>query len=609
MLQGGNRFQTEIASSLSKAIANTNFLGGALKGGISQFQNPKWEHFEKTGMRRKQALLTHSVSGSLLNQQQPTSYGAAYGGRYNAYANVLYHTLDAEKSNRIYEYRLMAAFPEVANCIEEYCDNFIWEDERGHVVNLRYTDEDLPEEQIKDLQQEFQTFVSYFDFKNNGFQMCKDYITDGELFYEYLIDTSSPQNRKRGILGVQRLQTELMQAVYKDKQNNIIGAFIGRNINYNDKTKHQVVINNVPYHPNQVFHIHSGTWDPSGEWVIPFIERARKPYVQLSYLEDAIVIYRLVRAPERLIFDIDTGNMPPHEAEAYIQSVQQEYWRSKSFDIDTGDVQHKFEPQSMLDAFFLSRSNGMDPVKIQTLPGGQNLGQLDDLQFFLKALYRALRIPVTYLNEQATASVDSSSVLRDELRFTQRIIGFQNKFALGLKNGFITHLKLTGKYDEYQLKESAFDIKFCPPSNYYELRRKQAIQLDASAFNAIVSNECISKTWAMKRVWGLTNTQIKQNQRLLMIDAINQWKIEQAKANGPFWETAAALAAGGGQGGEGGGGGMDDFGGGGDDFGGDFGGGMDDFGGGEPDFGGGDDFTDDELDQMESDLGDAADAL
>lgn len=568
MLNGGNRFQTRIASSLSNALSKTNFLGSALRGGISQFENPKWDNFERTGMRRKEALLSHSVSGSLLHQQEPISYGAAYGGRYNAYANVLYHTLDAEKSNRIYEYRLMAAFPEVANCIEEYTDNFIWEDERGHVVNLKYTDEDLPEEQVKDIEQEFQTFVGYFDFKNNGSQMCKDYITDGELFYEYLIDNSNPENRKRGILGVQRLQTELMEAVYKDKINGIVGAFIGRNITYNDKTKHQVMINNVPYHPNEIFHIHSGTWDPSGEWVIPFIERARKPYVQLSYLEDAIVIYRLVRAPERLIFDIDCGNMPPHEAEAYIQSVQQEYWRSKSFDLDKADIVNKFEPQSMLDAFFLSRSNGMQAVQISQLAGGQNLGQLDDLQFFLKALYRALRIPVTYLNDDAQASVDPSSVLRDELRFAKRIIGFQNKFAQGLRDGFITHLKLTGKYDEYQLKESAFEIKFCPPSNYYELRRKQSIQLDAQAFNAIAGNDYISHSWAMKRVWGLTNAEIKQNQRLLMIDAINQWKVEQAKANGPFWETAAATAMSqGGEGGEGGGemGGGLDFGGG--DFG------------------------------------------
>ena len=606
MLNGGNRFQTRIASSLSNALSKTNFLGSALRGGISQFENPKWDNFERTGMRRKEALLTHSVSGSLLHQQEPTSYGAAYGGRFNAYANVLYHTLDAEKSNRIYEYRLMAAFPEVANCIEEYTDNFIWEDERGHVVNLKYTDEDLPEEQVKDIEQEFQTFAGYFDFKNNGSQMCKDYITDGELFYEYLIDNSSPENRKRGILGVQRLQTELMEAVYKDKINGIVGAFIGRNITYNDKTKHQVMINNVPYHPNEVFHIHSGTWDPSGEWVIPFIERARKPYVQLSYLEDAIVIYRLVRAPERLIFDIDCGNMPPHEAEAYIQSVQQEYWRSKSFDLDKADIVNKFEPQSMLDAFFLSRSNGMQAVQISQLAGGQNLGQLDDLQFFLKALYRALRIPVTYLNDDAQSSVDPSSVLRDELRFAKRIIGFQNKFAQGLRDGFITHLKLTGKYDEYQLKESAFEIKFCPPSNYYELRRKQSIQLDAQAFNAIAGNDYISHSWAMKRVWGLTNAEIKQNQRLLMIDAINQWKVEQAKANGPFWETAAATAMSqGGEGGEGGGemGGGLDFGGG--DFG-DMDMNMDiDMDVDDGDF----DFTDNDLDQLDSSLDAAENAL
>ena len=215
-----------------------------------------------------------------------------------------------------------------------------------------------------------------------------------------------------------------------------------------------------------------------------------------------------------------------------------------------------------------------------------------------------MRIPVTYLNEDATAAVDPSSTLRDELRFAKRIIGFQNKFAQGLKAGFITHLKLTGKYDEYQLKETAFEIKFCPPSNYYELRRKQAIQLDAQAFSAIVGNEGISRSWAMKRVWGLTNAEIKQNQRLLMIDAINDWKVEQAKTNGPFWETAAAIAMAQGEMGEGGG-----------DIGGDMGG-MDDFGGGDmgmdmegDDFGGGDDFSDDELDSMENDLDGAEEVL
>lgn len=601
MLNGGNRFQTQLATSLNNALSHTKYLGKSLRGGISQFNNPKWDDFEQTGMRRREALLTHSVSGSLLNQQEPTAYGAAYGGRYNAYANVLYHTLDAEKSNRIYEYRLMAAFPEVANCIEEYCDNFIWEDERGHVVNIKYKDEDLPDEYKKEIEQEFQTFVGYFDFKNNGAQMCKDYITDGEVFYEYLIDNTTPENRKRGILGVQRLQTELMEAVYKDKTNGIVGAFIGRNITYNQQTKNQVFVNNVPYHPNEIFFINSGTFDPSGEWVVPFIERARKPYVQLSYLEDAIVIYRLVRAPERLIFDIDTGNMPPHEAEAYIQEVQQEYWRSKSFDIDTGDIIHKFEPQSMLDAFFISRSNGMDSVSINQLAGGQNLGQLDDLQFFLKALYRALRIPVSYLNEDNTANIDASQVLRDELRFAKRIISFQNKFAQGLKSGFITHLKLTGKYDEYDLKETAFEITFCPPSNYYDLRRKQSIQLDAAAFNAIMSNEGISQSWAMKRVWGLTNTEIKQNQRLLMIDAINSWKVEQAKANGPYWEVSVANEMGikpedmsGGD--------DNDFGGGGGGF-----GGGDDFGD-EDDFGGGDDFGAEMEDTAES-FGQAEDMI
>lgn len=573
MLYGDNRFKTNIATNITKAIANTQYLGGALSGGVSQFANPKWDAFQGVGVNRRQALLTHSVSGSLLNTNNRGYYGAAFGGRYNSFSNALYHTLDAQKANRIYQYRLMSAFPQVAQCVDKIADNFFWQDQRGHIVNFKYRDQDLPQQFLKDLEHEFQVFVNHFDLKYNGRRLAKDYIVDGQVYYQLIIDSN---NKERGILGVQRLQTELIQAVYKNKTTQVIGAFLGRNIVYDDKIKHQISSNTVPYHPNEIFHVNSGNWDPSGEWIIPYIERARKRYVQLSYLEDAIVIYRLVRAPQRLIFDIDTGNMPPPDAQAYIRDVQQQYWRSKTFNIDTGDIMHKFEPQSMLDAFFLVRSGGADSVKISQLSGGQNLGQLDDLNFFLKAIYRAMRIPVSYLTDNATASVDPSSILRDELQFAKIIIEQQKRFARQLIRTFIIHLKLTGKYKQYNLKQTAFQAVFCPPSNYYELRRKQAVQLDAAAFNAIVANDCISKSWAMKRVWGLTNAEIKQNQRLRLIDAMNQWKVQQAKANGPFWRTAAAMAVGAGQMAQSQGGGDfgDDFGG--ADFGGDFG---DDFGG------------------------------
>lgn len=153
--------------------------------------------------------------------------------------------------------------------------------------------------------------------------MCADFLTDGELFLELLAETSTPENKKKGIIGARRIQTELMEVVYSDKANGLIGTFVGRVITQNPADQSQIVdMQYVPFHPNQICYISSNSWDPTGEWIVPFIERARKRYIQLSYLEDAIIIYRLVRAPERLIFTVDVGNMPTADAEAYLQDLK-----------------------------------------------------------------------------------------------------------------------------------------------------------------------------------------------------------------------------------------------------------------------------------------------
>lgn len=606
MLKGGNRFKTNIAASLQRTLSKTNYLGSAMEYGLSKLTNPKWDDFAKTGMRMKEALIRNSVSGSLVNPDKNSIGGPVVGGRYNPYANALYASTDTEKSNRLYEYRLMASFPEVAKCLEEIGNNFIWEDERGNVANLRYLDEDLPSEHVTDLIDEFNKFVRHFNFKEKGKKYCLDFITDGELYLELIINNETEENKRRGVLGVQKLQTELMETVYKNKENGIIGIFLGKSITYNEKPNRVVNIEHVPYHPNELFYVSSGTWDPTGEWIVPFIERGRKLYVQLSYLEDAIVIYRLVRAPERLIFDIDTGTLPPPEAERYINEVKRQYWKTKNFDISSNDINNKFEPQSMLDAFFIGRGAGQEKIDVKTLPGGQNLGELTDLDFFLKALYRALNVPVSYLNSDSSANVDSSQILREELNFAKFIIDIQNIFARSLRESFVTHLKLTGKYKEYGLKEDMMDISFVPPSHYFEMRKVQGIKVKAEAYNTIANIDGISRSWALKRVWGLTNAEIKQNIRLRKIDTIHDWEIEQIKAAGPFWEAntlkelnAAEMEERGG--GDMGGG---DFGG--DDFGdGDMGGGFE----GEDDFGGDEMAMDSgEMEETSADM-DAADEV
>lgn len=389
-----------------------------MQNGISELSNPKWQDFEELGIRRREALQRNSVGGGLIHPDNQNIPSSVIGGRFNPFSNVLYASLDAEKANRIYEYRLMASFPDVSECIDIICNNFISENEDGNVINFKYNDPDLPPEILDEITQDFQDYIAHYELKRRGKKYLYDLLVDGEVFFEQIINTATEENKKMGVLGVQKLPTELMETVFKDKTNGIVGVYIGRQVTFDPTNPQQITnINFVPYNPNQIVYISTSSWDPTGEWIVPFIERGRKRYIQLSYLEDAIVIYRLVRAPERLVFKINTGSMPAPKAEKFLMDMQNKYWKTKTFDVNTGDIQSKFQPQAMLDAIWTSTGASGEGVQVDTLSGGQNLGQLDDLLYFQRALYRALRVPTNNLDPNSTASVDSSQLLKEELNF------------------------------------------------------------------------------------------------------------------------------------------------------------------------------------------------
>ena len=594
------QYQSQLANSLREYIEhNTDYIGDISKNGLVQISNPKWLDFEGTGIRRKEALLNNSVTNGLIKRDEGDIPGASVqGSSYSKYSNVLYASLDGTKANRVYEYRLMAAFPEVSNALDDIANDFINLDEKGECVHFFYRDEllndkmQLSTDQREILKKEFKYFVSLFQLERYGKKYCMDYLIDGELYLELIICNKKPEDTQKGILGVLKLQTELMEVVFKDKYAGIPGAFIGKELTVNDdKNPTRITkIQPVPYQANQIFYISTGNWDPTGQWIVPFVERARKRYIQLSYLEDAIVIYRLVRAPERLVFNVDCGNLPPVKAEAYLHQLKNTYWKTRSFDVNYGDIMQKYEPQTMLDAYWCRKGT----VEISTLKGGDNLGKLDDLEYFQKALYRSLRVPESHLASDAQKHTDPSNILQDELKFAELIIDIQNQFAEEIKQTFITHLKLKGIYDQYKLRENLISVKFEPPSNYFRFRQLQGIQMAGQAFSALANNECLSKSYLMQHVMGMEAGDIINQYELRKLEAAKEWELEQIKANGPDWKSLYVMQAAG-QGQQGGNGGGGDMGGlGGPDLGGGELGGM---GEGLPEEGPmeGPDFSEDEM--------------
>jgi len=497
-------------------------------------QNPKFRDFYKAGSLRKELLAQHSI----LAPKVPDSahpIGAFLADR--AYNELMYATLDVDKYRRIRDYRTMSQFAEVADALDEICDEFLNEDEHGNIINLKFRSVvDFDALVTRQINEEFEKFINLFDLKENGWEYVRSMLVDGELYFENIIHED---HVKEGILGVLNVPVQAIDPVYDNFQNMHIKAYLLRKAKHHKEAEEEFNSMQdkdfIPLEKNQVTYVNSGTWNENKTFRIPFIENARRAYRQLSLVEDSIIIYRLVRAPERLVFNVDVGNMSTPKAEAYIRKLMQNYWSKKTFSLDENKRVDSFNPQSMLDAYWFPKREGSTGTEVNTLPGGQNLGELQDLNYFIKKLYKALKVPTNRIETDTSQYSADANVLREELKFANFIVRLQHQFSVGLKEAFITHLKLRGMWKNFELRENIFDLTFTPPRNYFELRRQQIMDLKLNNFTNVTSNESISQGYGQKEWLGWTDEMVKANRQWLRKDAALQFELDQIRQGGSDW--------------------------------------------------------------------------
>lgn len=512
--------------------------------------NPKYELFDRLSKKRELKIMQQSViTGPYMNKEFADYYNAGQGAVTSdkGYHNFIYAQLDSDKSRRISEYRRMGAFAEVADCLDAICDEFVNIDDEGKVLNIKFSSfNKLSVEEKSELEKEFYKFINSFDLEHKGWGYCRQLLIEGELFFENIIHE---KKKDLGVIGSLQIPGDLINPVYDNIQNNVIQNFLFQkpisvlnnpaapnfqtNVTPANALQHQI----VTLQGNQITYINSGLWNEDMSIRIPYIENCRRAYKQLSLIEDSIVIYRLVRAPERLKFVIDVGNMPPAKAEAYLRQLMQQYWTKKTYDSQSntgGGASNVYDPQSMLDSYWFARRTGEQGSDVQVLPGGQNLGELKDLMYFINKLYKSLGVPLSRLNPEDQFR-DGSEILREELKFAKTIIRIQNQFAKGFKDAFVTHLKIRNWWKEYKLHESFFDLTFVPPSNFFALRQNQNFELKLKNFNEVSQNESISKTFAQRHYLNLSDAKISENMEWLRKDAALKWELEQIAGAGPNW--------------------------------------------------------------------------
>ena len=360
--------------------------------------NPKFKHFYSSGgTKRDVTLAKHSITQQVLTWDQGVG-AVAVDKNYHQY---MYANADQDKEKRLADYRIMAAYAEVGDALDEICDDIINADqETGKVAHILFRDADITEAAKTELTKEFDKLMKYFEFDTKGWEYYRSLLVDSEIYFEHIIHDDHPEE---GILGVLLVPTELIDPIYDNVQNTLVKGYLFRQPILNPKTQQVEKYEYIPFEKNQITYVHSGIWNEDKTMRLPFIERARRAYRQLTMIEDSIVVYRMVRAPEKLVFNVDVGNMPPPKAEAYLKKLMHNYWNRKTFDNNQGGQVNAFNPQSMLDSFWFAKRAGNAGTEVTQLAGGQNLGELTDLMYFVKKLYSFLL--------QYFAILDSSSFL------------------------------------------------------------------------------------------------------------------------------------------------------------------------------------------------------
>ena len=437
------------------------------------------------------------------------------------YANIYGSTSDKVRLAK--EYREMAMFPEVADALDEICDEAIVPDDEGEILSLRFDDETLQKNKnkTKNLQKEFDFVINkLLNFNDDGFNLFRKFYVEGELYGEMVINPKAP---KQGIKKIVFLPPETITPIY-DQYNNIEG-FIQKVENSNRKGTDSM----VKFSSEQIAYVNSGIFSCDKRVPLSYIERAKVAYRQLKWMEDALIIYRIVRAPERRVFTVDVGNLPKKKAEEYMNNIIKRYKQKKIYNPQTGEIDVGKQVLSMIEDFWLpKRADGSGP-SVDTLEGGQNLGEIDDVIYFVKKLYKALKIPTKRMDEESSGGVyqpngKGGEIDRDEIKFAKYVVRVRNRFIKFLTQIFTKHLQLTGLWKQYKLDEDMFSFIFNEENEWREtkklenFRERLDIFREAKDHSSDPEKAIYAIEWLQKEILKMSDEDIKENKKLIEKD-------------------------------------------------------------------------------------------
>jgi len=461
----------------------------------------------------------------------------------------------------IKRYREMALHPEVDSAIEDIINEAIVSDQNDSPVEIDL--ENLPaSEKLKQLiRDEFKSVKEVLDFDKKSHEILRNWYVDGRIYYHKVIDVKKPEEGIKEVRYIDPLKIKLVRKLKTDPTlqgvirsvnqgqdpSNIENPEIEEYYQYDPNAiqgKNNVgAIGSTPFaHKNKAVKIspdaitfcHSGLVDRNKNTILSYLNKAIKALNQLRMIEDSLVIYRLSRAPERRIFYIDVGNLPKIKAEQYLKEVMNRYRNKLVYDASTGEIRDDRKHMSMLEDFWLPRREGGRGTEITTLPGGQNLGELSDIEYFQKKLYRALGVPESRIagSGEGFNLGRSSEILRDEIKFTKFVGRMRKRFSTVFLDMLKTNLILKNIVtpEDWEVLSDHIQFDFVYDNHFSELKEVELINERLGVVAGV--DPYVGKYYSLE--WVRRNVLKQKDEEIIEIDKQMAQEIEDGKIADPM---------------------------------------------------------------------------
>ena len=459
------------------------------------------------------------------------------GGAYGTYVDL--EGITKNELELIRKYREMATFPECDQAIDDVVNEAVVTNRENSPVSISLEKSNLSDDIKEKVKYEFKELIRLLDFRKVGYEMFKKWYVDGRLYFHIIIDNKNP---KRGILELRSIDPLKIKKirepkVAQDAQGTTVIDTAGFQEYYlfNERgiSTAQAGGMTVQIAADSVSYAHSGILDPDRKLVLSHLHKAIKPLNQLRMLEDAVVIYRISRAPERRIFYIDVGNLPKIKAEQYLRDIMSKYKNKLVYDSNSGEIKDERKHMSMLEDYWLPRREGGRGTEISTLPGGENLGELADVDYFKTKLYKALNVPPSRLEQDSGFILGrAEEISRDEVKFTRFIERLRSRFNILFNDLIEKQLLLKGVVSshDWSLIKDAIIYEWESDSHFAELqqatmmRERLGMLVNDMGYRDAVVGKYFSQEYVNKHILKLSQEEIDNMQ--------DQIKKEKEEAGG-----------------------------------------------------------------------------